>query len=171
MSGAPAVLSIMADAAEAHTLERPLSIATGGAPPSPPATKQLEKLRARVLHIYGLTETYGPYAMCEFQPGWAGLDPEALSVKLARQGVGMITADDLRVVRTHPDTLELEDVPSDGVTVGEIVMRGNTVMKGYYRDEAATATAFAGGWFYSGALGARPPHGYVQLAHRAQDRV
>jgi len=171
MSCAPAVLSIMAGAAEAHPLERPLSISTGGAPPSPPATKRLQELRARVLHIYGLTETYGPYSMCESQPGWAGLDPEALTVKLARQGVGMITADELRVIRTHPDTLELEDVPSDGVTVGEIVMRGNTVMKGYYRDEAATATAFAGGWFHSGDLGVRHPDGYVQLVDRAKDVI
>ena len=171
MSGAPAVLSIMAEAAEAHPLERPLSIATGGAPPSPAATKQLEELGARVFHLYGLTETYGPYAMCEYQPTWAGLDPEALSVKLARQGVGMITADELRVVQTDPDTLELEDVPCDGVAVGEIVMRGNTVMKGYYRDEAATATAFAGGWFHSGDLGVRHPDGYVQLVDRAKDVV
>jgi len=171
MSCAPAVLSIMAGAAEAHPLERPLSISTGGAPPSPPATKRLQELRARVLHIYGLTETYGPYSKCEYQPGWAGLDPEALTVKLARQGVGMITADELRVIRTHPDTLELEDVPSDGVTVGEIVMRGNTVMKGYDRDEAATATAFAGGWFHSGDLGVRHPDGYVQLVDRAKDVI
>ena len=171
MSGAPTVLSIMANASEAHHLEQPLSIATAGAPPSPTIIGTFNKLGARVFHLYGLTETYGPYSVCEYQPDWEALDAEALSIKLARQGVGMVTADDLRVVTADSDTVDLEDVAPDGVTVGEIVMRGNTVMKGYYRDEQSTATAFAGGWFHSGDLGVRHPDGYVQLVDRAKDVV
>ena len=83
----------------------------------------------------------------------------------------MVTADELRVIRPDSDPANLEDVPSDGVSVGEIVMRGNTVMKGYYRDEQSTASAFAGGWFHSGDLGVRHPDGYVQLVDRAKDVV
>lgn len=171
MSGAPTVLSIMAAAEEARPLQRRLGIATAGAPPSPTIIKTFNDLGAKVFHLYGLTETYGPYSLCEYQPGWDHLDAEKLSIKLARQGVGMVTADELRVIRSESDSSSPEDVPSDGVAVGEIVMRGNTVMKGYYRDEQATTTAFVGGWFHSGDLGVRHPDGYVQLVDRAKDVV
>lgn len=171
MSGAPTVLSIVAGAAESHPLDWPLTVTTAGAPPSPTIIRKFHELGARVVHVYGLTETYGPYSICEYQPEWDGLDAEALSIKLARQGVGMITADELRVIRTDANTVELDDIPADGITIGEIVMRGNTVMKGYYRDEQSTATAFAGGWFHSGDLGVRHPDGYIQLVDRAKDVI
>ena len=90
---------------------------------------------------------------------------------MSRQGVGMITADDARVVATYGHSDELVDVPADGVTMGEIVMRGNTVMKEYFRDPEATAEAFKGGWFHSGDLGVRYPDGYIQLLDRAKDIV
>ena len=125
----------------------------------------------RVVHVYGLTETYGPYTVCEEQESWSALPVAERSRLKARQGVGMLTADAARVVATTGDPDRLVDVPADGVTMGEIVMRGNTVMKEYFRDPDATAEAFRGGWFHSGDLGVRHPDGYIQLLDRAKDIV
>jgi fatty-acyl-CoA synthase len=180
LCGAPTVLAVMASAEQAQVLDRPLTVVTAGAPPSPTIIQRLHEFGATVVHVYGLTETYGPYAVCEAQPGWKSLDPAELAVLMARQGVGMITSDEMRVVQATDDpsvelsdvpSVELSDVPSDGVTLGEIVMRGNTVMKGYFADDEATANAFRGGWFHSGDLGVRHPDGYVQLLDRAKDVV
>ena len=166
LNGAPTVLTTIATADEATPLERPLVVTTAGAPPSPTTIAQLESLGARLIHVYGLTETYGPYSVCEWQPGWPDLDTDARAKLLARQGVGMLSADRLRVVDE-----EMNDVPADGETMGEIVMRGNNVMKGYFADEEATAEAFRGGWFHSGDLGVMHPDGYVELRDRAKDVV
>ncbi len=118
------------------------------------------------MHVYGLTETYGPYTVCEVQDGWLKLDPQARNKMLARQGVGMVVTDGVRVVA--PD---LTDVPRDGATMGEVVMRGNNVMSGYFADPAATERAFAGGWFHSGDLGVWHPDGYIELRDRAKDII
>jgi fatty-acyl-CoA synthase len=166
LNGAPAVMTSIARAPEAHPFERSVTITTAGAAPSPTMIAELEGLGARVIHVYGLTEVYGPYSVCEWQPEWPGLDPPERARKLARQGVGMLTAERMRVVDP-----EMNDVPADGVTMGEIVMRGNDVMKGYFRDPAATELAFAGGWFHSGDLGVMHPDGYVELMDRAKDIV
>ena len=166
LNGAPTVLTIMASAEEAHRLERPLVVTTAGAPPSPTTIARCERLNARVVHVYGLTETYGPYSVCQWQEGWEDLDVEERAALLSRQGLGMIQAERLRVVDE-----EMNDVPADGETMGEIVMRGNNVMKGYFEDEEATAEAFRGGWFHSGDLGVMQPDGYVQLRDRAKDVV
>jgi fatty-acyl-CoA synthase len=166
LNGAPTVLTTLAGAEEAHPLEQTLVVTTAGAPPSPTTIAQCEALNARVLHVYGLTETYGPYSVCQWQEGWADLEVEERATLLSRQGVGMIHAERLRVVDT-----EMNDVPADGETMGEIVMRGNDVMQGYFRDEEATAEAFRGGWFHSGDLGVMQPDGYVQLRDRAKDVV
>lgn len=176
LAGAPTVLSIMASADEAAPLERPVTMVTAGAPPNPATLAAFHHLNIRVVHAYGLTETYGPYALCEWQPEWRELNATDLAEKLSRQGVGMLTSLDMRVVETDPDGdrpagAELVDVPADGTTMGEIVMSGNTVMKGYYKDDAATEESFAGGWFHSGDLGVRHPDGYVQLMDRAKDVV
>ena len=172
LAGAPTVLSAIATAAEAHELDHPLTIVTAGAPPSPTIITKIHELRAAVVHVYGLTESYGPYAVCEPQAAWAALDGEALARKMARQGVGMLTSDRLRVVRDEVGaTGELTDVAGDGVEMGEIVMRGNSVMKGYYRDDDGTADAFRGGWFHTGDLGVMHPDGYVQLLDRSKDVV
>jgi fatty-acyl-CoA synthase len=160
------VLTALAHAKEAHPLERRLVVTTAGAPPSPTTIAQCEGLNARVIHVYGLTETYGPYSVCQWQEGWEDLDVEERAALLSRQGVGMIHAERLRVVDE-----EMNDVPADGETMGEIVMRGNNVMKGYFEDDAATAEAFRGGWFHSGDLGVMQPDGYVQLRDRAKDVV
>ena len=162
----PNGLTIMASAEEAHRLERPLVVTTAGAPPSPTTIARCERLNARVVHVYGLTETYGPYSVCQWQEGWEDLDVEERAALLSRQGLGMIQAERLRVVDE-----EMNDVPADGETMGEIVMRGNNVMKGYFEDEEATAEAFRGGWFHSGDLGVMQPDGYVQLRDRAKDVV
>ncbi|WP_141576436.1 acyl--CoA ligase family protein [Actinomadura sp. WMMA1423] len=166
LNGAPTVLVTIANAAEAHPLERPLTVTTAGAPPSPTIIGQMEALGAGIVHVYGLTETYGPYSVCEPQPGWAELPAGDRARLLARQGVGMLQTDGLRVVDG-----DMNDVPADGTTLGEIVMRGNNVMKGYHRDEEATAHAFRGGWFHSGDLGVRHPDGYVELRDRSKDII
>ena len=164
LNGAPTVLTAIAGAAEAKPLDPPLVVTTAAAPPSPTTIARLEALGARIIHVYGLTETYGPYSVCEWQPDWPELETEARAKLLARQGVGMLTADRLRVVDD-----EMNDVPADGETMGEVVMRGNNVMKGYFADEEATATAFRGGWFHSGDLGVMHPDGYVELRDRVKD--
>jgi fatty-acyl-CoA synthase len=141
-------------------------VTTAGAPPSPTTILQMERMGFRIVHVYGLTETYGPYAVNQYQRGWDALEPEERARRQARQGVAMVCADPLRVVDA-----EMNDIPADGATMGEIVMRGNTVMKGYYRDPEGTDRAFAGGWFHSGDLGVLHPDGYVELRDRAKDIV
>ncbi len=172
LCGAPTVLSTLASAPEAHALDRPLTVVTAAAPPSPAIISTIRRIGATLVHVYGLTETYGPYSVCETKSDWQSLSDDEQSRLLARQGVGMLTADHLRVVRAEPDASErLVDVAADGSEMGEIVMRGNIVMKGYFRDEAGTAAAFAGGWFHSGDLGVMHPDGYVELLDRAKDVI
>jgi fatty-acyl-CoA synthase len=118
------------------------------------------------VHLYGLTETYGPLAVCSWQPAWDALTGDERSALRARQGVGTVVTEPLRVVDEG-----LDDVPADGETVGEVVMRGNNVMVGYYRDPDATAQAFSGGWFHSGDLGVMHPDGYVELRGRVKDVI
>jgi acyl-CoA synthetase (AMP-forming)/AMP-acid ligase II len=166
LNGAPTVLSTIANAAEARRLEREVVVTTAAAPPSPTIIAKLEELGARIIHVYGLTETYGPYSLCEWQPGWPELDVPARAKLLARQGVGMIVAERMRVVDE-----DMRDVPADGETMGEIIMRGNNVMLGYLDDTEATAKAFRGGWFHSGDLGVMHPDGYVELRDRAKDII
>ena len=117
---------------------------TAGAPPSPTTIAEMERAGFMVVHVYGLTETYGPFTVCRPAPKWPDLPADQRATLQARQGVGMITAEGLRVVDAG-----MADVPANGETMGEIVMRGNTVMAGYYHDPEATARAFRGGWFHS----------------------
>jgi fatty-acyl-CoA synthase len=166
LSGAPPVLTALLGAADAHEVQPSLVITTAGAPPNPKTIAQCESINARVVHVYGLTETYGPYSVCEWQEDWKDLKVAERAELLSRQGVGMIQAERLRVVDE-----EMNDVPCDGETMGEIVMRGNNVMKGYFEDEEGTDEAFKGGWFHSGDLGVRHSDGYVRLMDRAKDVV
>jgi fatty-acyl-CoA synthase len=166
LDGAPAVLSVIAEAPEAHRLDDELIATTAGAAPSPAVIAKMENLGIRVVHVYGLTEVYGPYSVCEWQDGWQELTQEDRCRLLARQGVGMIQAERLRVVDE-----QMHDVPADGETMGEIVMRGNNVMLGYLDDPEATAKAFTGGWFHSGDLGVMYPDRYVELRDRAKDII
>ena len=166
LNAAPTVVSTILNAREAGPLARPVLITTAGAPPSPTTIAHMERMGFRVVHVYGLTETYGPIAYCQSQPQWAGLPSQERSVLQARQGVSMIQAEGLRVVDA-----EMADVPADGTTMGEIAMRGNNVMAGYYRDPDATAEAFRGGWFHSGDLGVMHQDGYIELRDRIKDIV
>ena len=171
MAGAPTVLTMMKESSLAHPLRQALTVTTAGAPPSPSIIAAFADLNVKVVHVYGLTETYGPYTVCEPQDTWRDLPVAERSRLMARQGVGMITADEARVVSTYGKSDVLVDVPADGVTMGEIVMRGNTVMKEYFGDVHGTTEAFRGGWFHSGDLGVRYPDGYIQLMDRAKDIV
>jgi len=166
MCGAPTVLVMLAADSAAHELERPVHVTTAGAPPPPAVIQRTEALGFRINHVYGLTETYGPITICEWKPAWDDLEDEERARMKARQGVSLVTSDPVRVVDEA-----MQDVPADGETMGEVVMRGNNVMKGYFGDEAATAEAFRGGWFHSGDLGVMHPDGYVEIRDRAKDII
>jgi len=166
-NGAPVVwIALLNHPGRPEKLDWELVIATGGAPPSPTLLDQLHAIGARVNHLYGLTETYGPHTMCVPQDHWSDLSNADLAVKNARQGISYINADPVRVVDE-----EMNDVPADGDTMGEVVMRGNNVMKGYYNEPEATAEAFRGGWFHSGDVGVMHPDGYIELRDRSKDII
>ena len=165
-NAAPTVLVTIANAEQAHRLDRKVIVTTGGAPPSPTIIVRMSELGARIVHVYGLTETYGPYTVCEIQEGWTRLDPQARYRMMAHQGVGMLVTDGVRVVAK-----DMTDIPRDGATMGEVVMRGNNVMSGYFNDPEATEKAFQGGWFHSGDLGVWHPDGYIELRDRAKDII
>jgi len=166
LDGAPTVLTLIANAPEAHQLGCELVATVAGAPPGPTVITRMRELGARIVHVYGMTEVYGPYTLNEWQPGWSTLPPADQARRQARQGVSMIQADPIRVVDER-----MNDVPRDGRTMGEIVMRGNNVMVGYFRDEEATEKAFRGGWLHSGDLGVQHSDGYVELRDRAKDII
>lgn len=166
LCGAPAVCSIIVDASEAHPLEHTIRITTAGAPPAPSIIERLESAGFDIVHVYGLTEVFGPITICEPQEQWRELSPRERAQQMSRQGVAMIQAESARVVDDS-----LEDVPADGTTVGEVVLRGNNVMIGYYKDVPATRKAFEGGWFHTGDLGVMHPNNYIQLRDRAKDII
>jgi fatty-acyl-CoA synthase len=167
-NGAPTVLISLFNHPLSQTVElrQPLTVTTGGAPPSPTLIAQVQALGADLVHVYGLTETYGPSTLCEVQPAWAALSPADQARQKARQGVPFVIADDLRIVDE-----DLCEVPADGQTMGEVVMRGKHVMVGYYRDPEATARAFLGGWFHTGDLAVLHPDGYFELRDRKKDII
>jgi fatty-acyl-CoA synthase len=166
MNGAPTVLVMLAADPAANVLTRPVLVTTAGAPPPPAVIEQTEALGFAVNHVYGLTETYGPITICEWDPAWDELPVEERARLKARQGLQLLTADRVRVVDAA-----MRDVPDDGETMGEVVMRGNNVMKGYFADDAATEEAFRGGWFHSGDLAVMHPDGYIELRDRAKDII
>jgi fatty-acyl-CoA synthase len=118
------------------------------------------------IHVYGLTETYGPHTVCKWQEHWDELPVNEQALLISRQGQAYVTAERARVVDA-----ELKDVPQDGKTIREVVMQGNLVAKGYYNDPEATEKAFAGGWFHSGDLGVWHPGGYIELKDRSKDVI
>ncbi len=166
LNGAPTVLVMLGADPAARQLKRPVRITTAGAPPPPAVIERTEALGFTINHVYGLTETYGPITICEWNPAWDELDTQERARLKARQGLNMVTADPVRVVDA-----ELRDVPADGETMGEVVMQGNNVMKGYYADEEATADAFRGGWFHSGDLGVMHADGHIEIRDRAKDVI
>jgi fatty-acyl-CoA synthase len=169
LNGAPAVLSMIAYAPEAGDGipdGQPVRIATGGAPPSPAILRRMSELGFEVTHLYGLTETYGPVMLCDWRPEWDRLDGRAQARLKARQGVGNMIAFTPRVIAEDGS-----DVPADGVSTGQIALRGNNVMLGYLKDPDATAAAAPDGWFRTGDLGVVHPDGYVELRDRAKDVI
>lgn len=166
LNGAPTVLISMANHPAAKPFGRRFVITTAGAPPSPTIIRQMTDLGAEIVHVYGLTETYGPYSICEVQDAWASEETGERMRLMARQGVAYIGADPIKVVDG-----DMRDVPRDGATMGEVVMRGNNVMSGYYDDPEATEKAFKGGWFHSGDLAVWHPDGYIELRDRAKDII
>ena len=166
LNGAPTVLVMLASDPAAEVLNQSVLVTTAGAAPPPAVIERTEALGFAVNHVYGLTETYGPITICEWHPAWDELAVAERARLKARQGLHMLTADPVRVVDS-----ELRDVPKDGETMGEVVMRGNNVMKGYFDDEAATEEAFRGSWFHSGDLGVMHPDGYIELRDRAKDII
>jgi fatty-acyl-CoA synthase len=173
-SAAPTVLTMIASAAEAEEgpLDRPVQVQTGGAPPTPTLLARMSALNMEVTHLYGLTETYGPLAINQWHPEWDEVPPDRQAELKARQGTGNVVADALRVV-----TEDGADVPADGETIGEIVARGNDVMRGYYLDDEATAAATLAGtgdgavWFRTGDLAVVHPDGYIEIRDRSKDII
>jgi len=169
MCGAPVVLSMLihAPADARRAFSQSVKIATGGAAPPSTVIAGMEAMGFAVTHLYGLTETYGPSTVCLWQPGLDDMPIDEKSAFMARQGVATPMLEEAAVM--NPDTMER--LPADGVSMGELMLRGNTVMKGYLKNPAATEEAFAGGWFHSGDLAVMHPDGYVEIKDRAKDII
>jgi fatty-acyl-CoA synthase len=168
LCAAPTVLVMLAnhEAARAGKPARPVRIYTGGAPPSPALLQRTAELDIDVFHLYGLTETYGPAVVCEWRAEWNALTIPAQAELKARQGVGNIVTQEARVV-----DFDGRDVSADGIAQGEIALRGNNVMLGYYHDPEATAAAVPDGWFRTGDIGVMYPDRYIQLTDRSKDVI
>jgi fatty-acyl-CoA synthase len=169
MSGAPILLTMILNAAadarrrSAHVIE----FTVGAAPPAPAVLERMEAFGYHVQHAYGLTETYGPAALCDWHPDWDEAPVERRAALMARQGVNVVPLEEMAVL--DPETLE--PTPADGATIGELMMRGNTLMLGYHDAPEETEKAFAGGWFHSGDLAVRHPDGYAEIVDRSKDII
>jgi fatty-acyl-CoA synthase len=169
LCGAPVVVGSLTQYCATHGIrfEQGLKIVTAGAPPSPAVIRAAEEIGADVAHVYGLTETYGPHSICAWRSEWDALPVAERAQLKARQGVPYILfGTDMRVVDA-----EMADVPADALTMGEVIMRGNNVMLGYYNNPEATEEAFRGGWFHSGDLAVMHPNGYIEVRDRGKDIV
>jgi len=169
LSGAPIVLNLLVHAPEGvkRRFDHQVEVGTGGAAPPSVVIEAMERMGFRVTHLYGLTESYGPSTVCAWQEEWAELPIADRSAHMARQGAAYLTLDRQRVV----DPQTMADVPADGVTMGELVLRSNTVMKGYLKNPEATAAAFEHGWFHTGDLAVSHPDGYVEIKDRSKDII
>ena len=169
LCGAPIVMSLLISASddEKRELQRQVQFFTAAAPPPESVLANMKDAGFDVTHLYGLTETYGPAVVNDWHQEWSALPPAEQAVLKARQGVRYLPLEQLTVL--DPDTLA--PVPHDGETMGEVMFRGNVVMKGYFQNPEATQKAFAGGWFHSGDLGVVHPDGYIQLKDRSKDII
>jgi fatty-acyl-CoA synthase len=165
-NGAPTVHIGVVNHPRAHRLPRPVTVCVAGAPPSPTLLGRLKELNFRPVHVYGLTETYGPHTVCGWHQAWDSLPIEQQARLAARQGQGYALFDLVRVVDD-----KMQDVARDAQSMGEVVMRGNNVMPGYFQQPDATAEAFRGGWFHSGDLAVWHPDGYIELRDRRKDII
>jgi len=169
LCGAPIVMSTLLNAPEheRRALPHVVQFITAAAPPPEAVLAQMADAGFNVTHVYGLTETYGPSVVNEWKDSWQTLEPGARAAKKARQGVRYHALEALTVM--DPETME--HTPADGATLGEVMFRGNIVMKGYLKNPSATREAFEGGWFHSGDLGVMHPDGYIQLKDRSKDII
>jgi fatty-acyl-CoA synthase len=169
LCGAPIVLNMLVHAPEAikRRFDWTIDVATGGAAPPSAVIAAMERMGFRVTHLYGLTESYGPATLCAWQEAWGTLPLEEKAAEMARQGVRYLTLADLMVAEPQ----SMAPVPSDGSTIGELMLRSNTVMRGYLKNPAGSAEAFRGGWFHTGDLAVRHPDGYVEIKDRAKDII
>ncbi|WP_439574328.1 acyl-CoA synthetase [Phreatobacter sp.] len=169
LCGAPIVMSLLLNAPEGErrAIDRTVSFFTAAAPPPEAVLAAMKTAGFDVTHLYGLTETYGPSVINDWNRDWDRLDASDYAARKARQGVPYVVLEDMTVM--DPETMAR--VPADGTTLGEVMMRGNVVMKGYLKNPKASDEAFAGGWFHSGDLGVLYPDGYIQLKDRSKDII
>ena len=166
LGGAPIVLSMIAAASAGKKLSRPVNLMTAAAPPPPAVLAKMEAMGFDITHVYGLTETYGHTTICAWQEEWATLTPAERATEQAQQGVGYPILDDWAVLDEQGHA-----VAADGATMGEIGLRGNTLMSGYLKNPEATAAAFAKGWFKSGDLAVLNANNYLQIKDRLKDII
>ena len=169
LCGAPIVLNLLvhAPASAKRAFTHTVDVATGGAAPPSAVIEAMENMGFRVTHMYGLTESYGPATICASQNDWASLDLQSRALRMARQGVPMPTLASLIVA----DAKTAEPVARDGITLGEVMLRGNTIMKGYLMNASATQSAFAQGWYHTGDLAVWHPDGYIEVKDRSKDII
>jgi len=169
LCGAPVVMATLLDTPEAERppLRHQVQFVVAGAPPPEAVLAAMRAAGFAVLHVYGLTEVYGPAVVNEWHATWDALPAGEQARLMARQGVRYLALEGLEVV----DPATMAPVPADGTALGEVMMRGNVVMKGYLKDEEATQRAFAGGWFHTGDLAVKHPDGYIQLKDRSKDII
>ncbi len=167
--GAPIILNTIINAPDEvkRTFDHKVEVMTAAAPPPAKVIAEMERIGFHVTHVYGLTEVYGPVTVCAWNTDWDVLNVEEQAALKARQGVAYVTLDGLNVIESETG----KTVPADGQTMGEVVMRGNTVMKGYLKNLPATKKAFADGWFHTGDLGVMHADGYIELKDRAKDII
>jgi len=169
MAGAPVVLNMIANApaAERQSFAQQVEVTVGGAPPPSAVIAAMEGMGFRVTHLYGLTECYGPSLISEWQDDWPALTVDARAEKMARQGVPTLAVSEAIVA--DPETGR--PLAADGQSMGEIMLRGNTLMKGYLANPEETQKAFANGWFHTGDLGVMHEDGYIELRDRSKDVI
>jgi fatty-acyl-CoA synthase len=169
LCGAPIVLNMLIHApAEAKVaFDHRVDVATGGAAPPSAVIEAMEAMGFRVTHLYGLTESYGPATLCTWQSEWDVLAPLERAQRMARQGVAMPTLASLQIA----DSATAAPVSRDGTTLGEVMLRGNTIMKGYFKNPPATEAAFAGGWYHTGDLAVWHPDNYIEVKDRLKDII
>ena len=169
LCGAPIVMQMVADHLLQNniTLKNDIKMMTAGAPPPEAVLSKMASCGIEVIHVYGLTEIYGPAVVCAWHPEWNGLDASEQAKLKARQGVVYSVQENMKIIDTETN----QEVPKDGITLGEVLVKGNITMKGYFKNKKATDEAFQGGWFHTGDLGVWYEDGYIQLKDRSKDII
>ena len=167
LCGAPVVMGMILNNPGTRKRSEPVRMMTAGAAPPAAVIEGMEALGFAITHVYGLTECYGPMTVCEWKPGWDSLPAAERATIKARQGVPYLVQEELMVA----DPVTMRRVPQDGVTTGELFLRGNATMKGYLKNETATDEIFAGGWMHTGDLGVWHEHGYAEIKDRSKDLI